>query len=380
MKKLVLICFIITSLFLSFCGKKSDVIKIGAIFSITGPASFLGAPEERTAKMMIEQINEAGGINGKKVVLIVKDSAGDSEKAFSFAKQLIEEEKVLAIIGPSTSGETMKIKNLCEQSKVILLSCAAAEAIVKPLAKYVFKTPQTDSDAIKRIYAIMQKKNINKIGVVSSNTGFGNAGKQQLEKIAKEMNIEILISEVYDKNSTDLTDVINKLKAKKVQAVVNWSIEPAQSIIPKNMKQIALNVPLFQSHGFGNIQYVKAAGDAAEGIIFPAGRLLVSDQLPENHPQRKVLLDYKKAYESKYNEEASTFGGFAHDAIILIQKAIEKAGSTETEKVRDALENLKGVMGISGIFNMSPTDHNGLDIDSFETITVKDGKFVIYNQ
>lgn len=354
----------------------ADTIKVGAILAVTGGASFLGAPESKTLKMLADELNAKGGIKGKKIELIIKDSGGNPEKAISFAKQLIEEEKVLAVIGPSTSGETMKIKNIMEEAKAILLSCAAAEVIVNPVAKYVFKTPQKDSFAARKIFLQMKKMGIKKIGVVVGNTGFGKAGKAQLEKIAPEYGVDIVISEVYDARATDLTAVVTKIKAKNVQALINWSIVPAQSIVIKNMKQIGFNVPIFQSHGFGNIKYVKAAGAAAEGVIFPAGRLLAAETLYKGHPQKEVLVKYKSDYESKFGEDASTFGGHAYDAFVILVEAIKKAG-TDKEKVRDAIENMKGVIGTGGIFNFSPSDHNGLGMDSFEMLTVKDGKFTV---
>jgi branched-chain amino acid transport system substrate-binding protein len=351
-------------------------IKVGAILSVTGPASFLGAPEAKTLEMMVEAINAKGGINGTKLELVVKDSGGSPEKAISFAKQLIDEDKVFAIIGPSTSGETMAIKNIAEEGKTILISCAAAEAIVNPVAKYVFKTPQKDKDAVIRIFQQMKKMNISRIGVLSSNTGFGKAGKEQLEKLAADYGITVVISEVYDKAATDLTAEVTKVKAANVQAIVNWSIEPAQAIVIKNARQIGLTIPIFQSHGFGNIGYVKAAGSAAEGVIFPAGRLLVADVLPDKNPQKALLLSYKKSYEAKYKEEVSTFGGHAYDALLILTDAIKSAG-TDKEKVRTAIENIKGLVGTAGIFNFSATDHNGLDLNAFEMLTVKDGKFTV---
>ena len=356
----------------------AEPIKIGAILSVTGPASFLGGPEARTLEMLVAETNKKGGVLGRPVQLIIKDSGASPEKAFSFAKQLIDEDKVFAIIGPSTSGETMKIKSVAEEGKTILMSCAAAEAIVNPVAKYVFKTPQSDKDAILKIFEQMKKMKITKIGVLSSNTGFGGAGKGQIEKLAPEHGITIAANEVYDKAASDLTAEVTKLKAANVEAVINWSIEPAQAIVIKNARQIGLKVPIFQSHGFGNIKYVDAAGEAAEGVMFPAGRLLVADQLPKDHPQRALLLQYKKDYQSYcQGEECSTFGGHAFDAFIILQKAIEKAGSTDKEKVRTAIENLKGVVGTAGIFNFSPTDHNGLDIDAFVMLVVRNGKFTI---
>ncbi len=355
------------------------VIKIGAIFSVTGGAAFLGAPEEKTVQMLQDKINSEGGVNGYKIQVIVKDSAGDPGKAASFAKQLIEEDKVLAIIGPSTSGETMAIKSLCEENKVILVSCAAAETIVNPVAKYVFKSPQKDSQAVTWIYNTMKAKGIHKIAVLSSNDGFGGAGKKQLEDLAKEQGIEIVLDETYDKQATDLTDLATKVKSTPgVQAIVNWSIVPAQSIIIKNVKQIGLNVPIFQSHGFGNLKYVQQAGAAAEGTLFPAGRLLVAEDLPGTNPQKKLLLSYKRDYEKKYKEDVSTFGGHAYDALNIVLEGIRKAGGPDSEKVRDAIENLKGFVGTAGIYNFSPTDHTGLGLDAFEMLTVKNGKFAIY--
>jgi branched-chain amino acid transport system substrate-binding protein len=351
-------------------------IKVGAILAETGPASFLGAPEAKTLRMLVDDINAKGGINGNKIELIIKDTQASPEKAVSFAKQLIDEDKVFAIIGPSTSGETMAIKNIAEEGKTILLSCAAAEVIVNPVAKYVFKTPQKDSDAVIKIFNQMKKMGIAKIGVLSSNTGFGKAGKEQLEKLAPEQGIQILISEVYDKAATDLTAEVTKLKAANVQAIVNWSIEPAQAIVIKNARQIGMTVPIFQSHGFGNIKYVSAAGAAAEGVIFPAGRLLVAEALSAKNPQKKVLESYKKEYEAKYKEDVSTFGGHAYDAMLILEQGIKDAG-TDKEKVRAAIEQIKGLVGTAGIFNFSPTDHNGLDANAFEMLTVKDGKFAV---
>jgi branched-chain amino acid transport system substrate-binding protein len=357
----------------------ADTIKVGAVLAVTGPASFLGAPEAKTLEMLVEEINAKGGIKGKKIELIIKDTGADPQKAVSFAKQLIDEEKVFAIIGPSTSGETMQIKNIAEEGKTILLSCAAAEVIVNPVAKYVFKTPQMDKDAVLRIFKAMKAMKISKIGVMSSNTGFGAAGKAQIEKLAPDHGIEILANVVYDKAATDLTAEVTKISAAKVQGIINWSIEPAQSICIKGARQICPNVPVFQSHGFGNINYVKAAGVAAEGVIFPAGRLLVADTLPSTNPQKSVLVDYKKKYEAKYKEDVSTFGGHAYDAMMILVKAVETAGP-DKEKVRDAIENMKGFVGTGGVFNFSATDHNGLDINAFELLTVKNGKFVVFQE
>jgi branched-chain amino acid transport system substrate-binding protein len=375
---ILILTIAVSALFVSCSKDENEPIKIGALFAVTGGASFLGAPEAKTAEMLVEEINSAGGVNGRMIQLIIKDTAANPEKAISFAKQLIEEDKVVAIIGPSTSGETMQIKDLCESYKTPLISCAAAEAIVDPVASYVFKTPQKDSYVANWIFSTMKDMGISKIGIVGANTGFGNAGLGQLEKYAPDYGIEILAKESYDSAATDLTAVLTKLKARNVEAVVNWSIVPAQAIVPKNMKQLGMEVPLFQSHGFGNIKYVEAAGAAAEGIIFPAGQLLVAEKLASDHPQKEIVSKYKSEYESKFGEAVSGFGGYAYDAILLIVKAIETSGSTERSAIRDALESISGFAGASGVFNMSASDHNGLDMTSIEILTVKNGQFDLY--
>jgi branched-chain amino acid transport system substrate-binding protein len=354
-------------------------LKVGALLAVTGPASFLGAPEARTLEMLVEELNAKGGVDGHPIQLLVKDTGGSPEKAVSFAKQLIEEDQVFAILGPATSGETLQIKPIVEEAKTLLISCAAAEKIVDPVAPHVFNVAPKDRYAAEMIFRQMKKMGIKKIGLLSSNTGFGKAGKEQVEKGASAAGIEIAANEVYDKAATDLTAEVTKLKAAGVQAILNWSIEPAQAIVIKNARQIGLTVPIFQSHGFANIQYAKTAGAAAEGVMFPASRIVVAEALPAKHPQKAVVTAYKTAYEQKYKEDVSTFGGHAWDALHLLVRAVKEAG-LDREKVRAALEGTKGYVGTAGVFNYSPTDHNGLALDAFAMLTVKDGKFVMLGE
>lgn len=380
MKKLLgtVFCAVVAICQLSAPAAWAENIKIGALLAVTGPASFLGAPEARTLEMLVEQVNAKGGINGKKIDLLVKDTVGNPEKAISLAKQLLEEENVLAVIGPASSGETMAVKKIFEDAKTPLISCAAAEVIVNPLASWVFKTAQNDSLAVTKIFMEMNKLGIKKIAVLVDNSGFGKAGKEQLEKTAPEFKIEIVESEVYDAKATDLSAVVAKIKANPaVQGIINWSVVPAQSIVVKNIRQAVWQVPIFQSHGFGNIKYVEAAGAAAEGVIFPIGRLLMVDHLPDGHPQKALLAQYIKDYEGKYHETASAFGGYAYDAFTILEKAIA-VGGTDKAKVRAAIEGLKNMPGTTGIFSFSATDHSGLTLDAFEMMTVKNGKFVPY--
>lgn len=381
MKKLVLqfaVVAISCAVMLGVASAKT--IKIGAILSVTGPTAFLGVPEANTLEMLVEAINADGGVNGDMIELIIKDSAGQKEKAVSYAKQLIEEEKVFAILGPTRTGSTLAIKSLCEKSGTLLISCASSKKIVDPVAQYVFKTPQNDSLAVRKIMEDMKKNNITKIAVAVGGTGFGKMGKMYSEEIAPEYGISVVATEVYAPNVTDLSSLIAKWKGNsEIQAVINWSIVPAQTILAKNMRQAGWDVPLYLSHGFGNIKYVEVGGKAVEGVIFPAGRLLVAEELDDAHPQKKVLVDYKRDYEAKFSEPVSTFGGHAYDAMMILIQALKTVGTADSAKVRDTIENMTFI-GTGGVFKFSPTDHSGLGLDAFEMMTVKDGKFVSYEK
>jgi len=361
-------------------GEKLEEYKVGAVFAITGPASWLGEPERNTALMIEDEINKAGGINGHPLKLIIEDTVGDATKTVNAVKKLINSDKVCAIIGPSRSGCTLAVVPIMQEAKVPLVSCAAAESIV--LAKdgtqnkWIFKTPQKDSHAAEKIFEDMKNKGINQIAILSGTTGFGAQGRKQLIKLAPAWGMEIVADETYSPKDSDMTVQLTKMKGKKPQAIVNWSIVPAQAIVCKNMQQLDMEIPLYQSHGFGNIKYVAAAGGAAEGTLFPCGRLLVVDYLPENNPQKKLLADYKKDYEDRFKEKVSTFGGHAYDSLWLVIEALKAVGP-DRAKIREYLENKKDYVGTGGVYLFSPEDHNGLTREAFEMIVVKDGGFAL---
>lgn len=352
--------------------------KLGAIFAITGPASWLGEPERNTIKLYQEKINEAGGINGHRLEVVIYDTVGDETKARLAAQKLVKKDRVIAIIGPSRSGTSKAVIPLVQEAHIPLISCAAADEIVVPVEKrrWIFKVAQSNSHAVQKIYERMQRMGITKIAIISGTTGFGKAGRSELKKWALKYGIKIVADETYGPKDNDMTAQLTKIKATDAQAVVNWSIVPGQVIVAKNMRQLGMKIPLFQSHGFGNIKYAQMAGPAAEGILFPCGRLLAPETLPDTDIQKPVLLAYKKAYEERYKSPVSTFGGHAYDALMILKLALEKVGP-DPVKVRNFIENLRGFVGTGGIFNFSPRDHCGLTKDAFVMFTVKDGKFVV---
>jgi branched-chain amino acid transport system substrate-binding protein len=311
-----------------------------------------------------------------------EDDESLENKAIADAPKLIEQDRVLAIVGPTGSGAALKIKPICEAAKVPMVSCAASEAIVTPPenSRFTFMTSQMDTHAAVRIMEQIKVMGILKIGLLSDTMPFGQQGRKQLKTCAQNIRIDIVGDETYGPNDTNMTPALEKLKANGAGAIINWSFLPVQTIVAKNMKTLGMNLPLFHGTGFGQ-EHLKALGDAGEGIIFPQGRLLAVDLLPDDHYQKKVLLDYKKAYETKYKSPVSTFGGQAYDALWLVLNAIKAKRVTPDmpvelarQQIRDGLEDTKDWVGIAGTFNMSPTDHVGLDkYDAIEMIVVKKG-------
>ncbi|HUH67263.1 MAG TPA: ABC transporter substrate-binding protein [Syntrophales bacterium] len=353
-----------------------EPIKIGALFSVTGPPSFLGEPERNTANMVVDQINKAGGVKGKKIKLIVYDTQGDATKAVQAATRLIKEDRVAAIIGPSTTGETMAVIPVVEAAGIPLISCAAGIKITEPVKKWVFKTAQNDSLAVERIYDNLRKRNIADVAILTVSDGFGASGREQLKLRAKDFGIRIVADEIYGPNDTDMTAQLVKIRGSKAKAIICWGTNPGPAKVARNAKQLALNIPLYMSHGVSSKKFIELAGDAADGIILPSGRVIVANMLPKSDPQKKSLLAYVNGYKSQFKTEGDHFGGHAWDAVMLLKGAIERAGD-QPAAIRSELEKTRSFKGIGGIFNFSPQDHAGLTKDAFVLVTIKNKEWVL---
>jgi branched-chain amino acid transport system substrate-binding protein len=368
------------SLILVFsCAKEKEAYKVGAVFSVTGGASFLGEPEKKTAEMIAEEVNEAGGINGHRLELVLYDDESDETKCVLAVKRLIKKDDVPVIIGPSQSGNTMAVIKEVTEAQVPLVSCAASIKIVTPVAerKWVFKVPQSDTHAVEKIYDYMLKKGITKIAIMSVSTGFGASGREELLRIAPEVGIEIVADERYGPKDTDLTAQLTRIRGTGAQAIVNWSVGPTQVLAVKNWRDLGMtSIPFFQSHGFGSLKNIELAAGAAEGVFCPLGRVNIPDLVPDNNPQKNVIEAYNKAYQAKYNEPLSSFGGHAWDALTLVIDAMKAVGPNSA-KIRDYIENRTNFVGQHGVFNFSPTDHNGLTKDAFEMVVVKNGTWAL---
>jgi len=353
-------------------------IKIGAVLSVTGPASFLGEPEEKTLKMYVDEINAKGGVKGKKLQLVVYDDGGDANKARTFATRLIEEDKVVAMVGGTTTGTSMAMGPAFDDAQVPFISLAGAVVIVEPVKKYVFKTPHTDRMACEKIFEDMKKRGFTKIGMISGTDGFGKSMRDECVKVNAKFGIEILGEETYGPRDTDMTPQLTNLRAKAgMQAVINPGFGQGPAIVTRNYKQLGINLPLYQSHGVASKQFIELAGEAANGVRLPAAALLVADILPDSDPQKPVALAYKKKFEEATKQPVSTFGGHAYDGLMILVGAIERAGGADSKKIRDEIEKTKGFMGTAGIFNMSATDHMGLELSAFKMLEIKNGNWAL---
>lgn len=354
----------------------AGTIKIGGLFSVTGPPAFLGEPERNTAKMVIDGINKAGGIKGQKLELIVYDTAGDATKAVQMATKLIKDDHVVAIIGPSTTGETMAVIPVAEKERVPLISCAAGSKITDPVKRYVFKTAQNDGLAVSKIYEHLQKQKQNRVAILTVSDGFGSSGREQLKALAGKYGMQLVIDETYGPKDTDMTSQLTKIRASQAQALIVWGTNPGPAVIAKNAKQLGLKLPLYMSHGVSSKKFIALAGDAAEGVMLPSGKVIVSDVLPKKDPQKTALLAFVKDYQSHYKQEGDHFGGHAWDAVMLLKGAIER-GATTAGTIRDALEKTRNFHGIGGTFSYAAGDHAGLTKDAFIMVEIKNKDWVI---
>jgi branched-chain amino acid transport system substrate-binding protein len=354
----------------------AEPIRIGSFLTVTGPASFLGDPELKTLQMYVEDINAKGGVKGRKIELIHYDTGGNAKDAVNFVKRLIKNDNVDLIIGGTTTGDTMAVIPDVEKEGIPFISLAGAVEIIEPVKKWVFKTPHTDRMAVAKIYEDLRKRGLTKVALITGDGGFDKSGREQLLKLAPQYGITIVVDESYGNKDSDMTAQLTKIRASEAQAIINFGFGQAPAIVTRNIKQLGITLPLYQSHGVASKTFIDLAGDAAEGVRMPAAALVIAEQLPDANPQKPVLLAYKKQYEAKHGP-VSTFGGYAYDGLMIAVEAIQRAGGADKAKVRDEIEKTQGFIGNTGVFNMSPQDHMGLNLDAFKMVEIRGGSWKI---
>ncbi|TCK62015.1 ABC transporter substrate-binding protein [Seleniivibrio woodruffii] len=369
------ISFILLALLV--CAVAHAEIRLGGLFSVTGPTSFLGMPEKQTLEMLVEEVNKSGGIKGEKIKLFIYDTQGDENITINSFKRLVTVDKVIAVVGPSRTGEALAIKNLAVKYKVPLISCAASLDIVTPVSKYLYKTPQSDTQVAEKLLEYLQHKKKKNIALITEQSGYGSTGRDAVLEYAKKFNMNIVADEKFRDKDKDMTSQLSNIKAKKPDAIICWAAGAAPAIIAKNAQQLGMG-DLYMTQGVASMKFIELAGDAANGIKLTAGRIVVADQLPDSDKFKKTLVKYKNDFESNFKSPVSAFGGHAYDAFILFRAAYLKSGNN-SEKLAGELEKVRKLVGIAGEFNMSPTDHTGLTKDSFVIVEIKDGQFVLAN-
>ena len=348
----------------AFPQQKGKVIKIGCLFALSGPARHIGVPSKYVATMAKEYFEKEGGIAGKEIQLIFADTKGENSAAVTEFERLVYQEKVQAIIGPTRTSTAMALFNPIERAKIPVVMCVGGTPPVVPVKKWIFKTPQKTETAVRKIYRYLKKKNIYEVAIITAKDAFGEEGKKDLIRVAKEEGIKIVAEESFGTQDIDMTIQLRKLVATDARATV-----------ARNFKSIGSKKLLVQCHGQPDPIYIKLAQDAADGTVMPSTKTVVADQLREDDPQREIVQNFVREYEKKYGP-VSTHSGYAWDAFMIVARAIKKAG-TEPEKLREAIENTKNYVGVSGIYNMSEEDHCGLGLDSLVMVTVENGKWKI---
>ncbi len=363
-------------------------IKIGAFFALSGPSAPVGTPTQLVAKMVVDKLNKEGGINGRPIELVVGDTEGDPTKAVTIFKKFATVDNVVAVIGPTTTAEGMAVKKQVEESKIPTVMTVGGDPVIMEgivgsmnfgTARYVFKSPQRSSTAVKKTLEYLKAKGLTKVALLTAADNFGQDGERWLRKLGPDFGVEIVAAEQFKPTDVDMSTQLTALAGKAPQAVICWTIGPAGAIVSKNHHALGLAMPLFQCHGLPDPKYIVLAGEAAEGDLMPATKLMTWQSLPDSDPQKKVIAEFVKLYSEVYKYEQqypiNTHSGYAWDALMLLVDAMRKVG-TDADKLRDAVEATKGLVGVSGVFNLSDKDHNGLDESSMVMLEVKGGKFV----
>ncbi|PID96527.1 MAG: ABC transporter substrate-binding protein [Actinomycetales bacterium] len=350
-------------------------IKIGVVLDITGPGASLGGPERDTVQMLADKLKEDGGINGREVEVIIEDNGSTEDGAAKATNKLLNTDKVDILLGASRTGPSLAMRPIVEPAEKPMISFAANVAIIDD-AKWVFKTAQNDRVVLEKMADDMKAKGYAKIAVARDSSGFGEGVPEMLAEIGQDQGLEVVKVEKFAPNQTDFTPQMISLRDANPDAVLIWGIPPAASAAQVSYNNLIEDVPVYHSHGIGNKVFLDNAGDSANGVLAPLGRMLVADQLADDDPQKPVVTQFIADYTDKYGKAPSTFAGHAYDGFTLAVNALEKVG-TDPEKLRAELEATKDWPGISGVFTMSPDDHSGLTKDALVMVTVEDGKWKV---
>ena len=364
---------------LLFTGLAHAEIKIGSVLSVTGPAAFLGSPEKKALEMYVDLINSKGGVLGQKIKLVLYDDGGKADQARTFATRLVEDDKVVAVVGGSATGTSLAMMPVFEEAKIPFISISGAVQIVDPVRKFTFKPPQTDLMACQKIFVDMKKRNITNIAMIYGTDGFAMSMRTSCKSVAGSYGVKIAHEESYGPTDADVTPQLTNIRnVAGIQAVLSPGIGSGPAVVARNYRQLGIAAPLYLSHGAASPGFLQLAGAAANGIRMPGPALLVARALPDSDPQKKVLLDFTNYFEPKAGEPVSAFAGYAYDGLYILVDAINRAKGLDSVRIRDEIEKTKGFVGTVGHVTFSPTDHLGVTLEAFKMLEIKDGKWTLF--
>jgi branched-chain amino acid transport system substrate-binding protein len=362
-----------------------DPYLVGAFFSTTGPVSSLGQPEADTVTMVVEALNAAGGILGPDgayhlIELKVYDDQSDATVAVEVVKKLIEEDGVSVIVGGSGSPASIAVIETVTTAEVPFISVASSSKIVNAddgsQNEWVFKTPQQNLPVAQIQLDWLQAHTFTKVASIGVNNAFGADSMAALRTVTEGAGVEIVWEGTFEPGTTDFSAQLTAIAGTDAEAVVVHATPGEGAPLTVQYRDLGFEIPIIHNHGIGNQAFIDTAGEAAEGVLFPIGKLLVADQLPDSDPQKATLLQYQADYNAAYGKPASTFGGHAWDGIMMVKAALETVGP-DSAAIRDYLESeITNFVGISGIFNVTPDDHTGIGKESLVLVEIVDGGWV----
>jgi branched-chain amino acid transport system substrate-binding protein len=354
---------------------ESGPITIGAVLDITGAGASLGVPERQTLELLAKQLQAEGGIDGREVELIIEDNQSTEDGAAQAMNKLVSQDQVDIVLGASRTGPSLAMRPIAEQSQIPMISLAANAAIVDG-SEWVFKSAQNDRVVIERMIEYMAEQGWTTIGLARDASGFGEGVQEIFDEVGADAGISVVAVERFAPDATDFTAQMVNLRNAAADVNVIWGIPPAAGLAQRAYAQLGITTPVMQSHGIGNQVFLETAGESANGLVAPLGRLVVADQLPEDDPQREVITSFVEAYTAEYGEGPSTFAGHAYDGWQLAVDALREVG-TDPQALRDHLEGVEDFVGISGTFTMTPEDHSGLSKDALVLVTVENGEWTL---
>ncbi|MHB0874893.1 MAG: ABC transporter substrate-binding protein [Anaerolineae bacterium] len=382
-----------TTVSLAATAAQGDVYKIGFLASVTGTAATLGEPQGNVATMLQQQLDAAGGVIGPDgvrhaVQIIVQDTQGSADTAVSLVRKLIGDEGVVALIGSSTSPESMAMLPLAQDAKVALVSMAASSAIVVPVAErqWVFKTAASNEHTAPLQVQYAKAIGVTKIANLYVNNAYGEDGAKAIRAAAEAAGVQIVYEDTFEASDTDMTAQITKALASGAEAVLVTAIPPAAAVFTNQYIELGGQLPLIHNHGIGMQSFIDLTGaDNAEGIVFPMSKLVAYTYLPDSDPQKAVIAQFVTDYTASAGASPSSFAGHAWDAISLTVAALSRlpAGlslADQRSSLRDEIEGTKGFVGIDGVFTFSAEDHVGLSVDDMVMVRISEGKWVYLPQ